>query len=62
MLEGRGSTTVWNDAGKTISFEWQAGSIFAIPLNTLAPTFQRFGSGACALHGVTNAPSYHQSL
>src|SRR6516162_1491023 len=25
VLDGRGSTTVWNDAGQRISFEWKAG-------------------------------------
>src|SRR5262249_27475484 len=34
ILEGRGSTAVWNDAGQRVSFEWKAGSLFAIPLNT----------------------------
>src|SRR6266568_4592169 len=34
VLDGRGSTTVWNDAGQRVSFEWKAGSLFAIPLNT----------------------------
>ena len=33
VLDGRGSTSVWNDAGKRITFEWKAGAIFAIPLN-----------------------------
>src|SRR6516164_820493 len=32
-LDGRGSTTVWNDAGARIAFEWKAGAMFAIPLN-----------------------------
>ena len=33
VLSGRGSSTVWNDAGKRITFEWKAGALFAIPLN-----------------------------
>ena len=33
ILDGRGSTTVWNDAGQRITFEWKAGALFAIPLN-----------------------------
>src|SRR5580765_3314435 len=33
VLDGRGSTAVWNDAGQKITFEWKAGSLFAIPLN-----------------------------
>src|SRR5215467_9566015 len=34
VLEGQGSTTVWNDTGNRIGFEWKAGAMFAIPLNT----------------------------
>src|ERR671920_955566 len=26
ILSGRGSTTVWNDAGARITFEWKAGA------------------------------------
>ena len=33
VLTGRGSTSVWNDAGKKVTFEWKAGALFAIPLN-----------------------------
>ena len=33
ILDGRGSTSVWNDSGRRITFEWRAGSMFAIPLN-----------------------------
>ena len=33
ILDGRGATTVCNDAGKRITFEWKAGAMFAIPLN-----------------------------
>ena len=43
VLDGRGSTAVWNDAGKRTSFEWKAGAIFAIPLNCQHQHFN--GSG-----------------
>jgi quercetin dioxygenase-like cupin family protein len=33
VLEGSGSTTVEGPDGQTIQFEWNAGSLFAIPLN-----------------------------
>src|SRR5262245_52062001 len=31
ILDGRGSTTVWNDAGARVTFEWKAGAIFGVP-------------------------------
>src|SRR6476659_7721495 len=43
ILSGRGSTTVWNDAGQRITFEWKAGALFAIPLNCRHQHFN--GSG-----------------
>jgi mannose-6-phosphate isomerase-like protein (cupin superfamily) len=32
VLEGSGSTSVWYDEGRIVSFQWKAGSLFAIPL------------------------------
>src|SRR5437868_10803145 len=43
ILGGRGSTTVWNDSGARITFEWRDGAIFAIPLNCWYQHFN--GSG-----------------
>jgi oxalate decarboxylase/phosphoglucose isomerase-like protein (cupin superfamily) len=56
VLDGRGSTTVWNDAGKRIQFEWRAGAIFAIPLNTWHQHFNGSGKDAARYVAVTNAP------
>ena len=43
MLKGRGGTTIWNGKGAKQIFEWQEGSLFALPLNC---TYQHFnGSG-----------------
>jgi oxalate decarboxylase/phosphoglucose isomerase-like protein (cupin superfamily) len=56
ILEGRGSTTVWNDAGKRITFEWKEGAIFAIPLNTWHQHFNGSGTAPARYVGVTFCP------
>ena len=56
ILDGRGSTTVANDAGAKVSFEWKAGAIFAIPLNTTHQHFNGSGKDAARFVSVTNAP------
>lgn len=56
ILDGRGSTSVWNDAGQKVSFEWRAGAIFAIPLNTTHQHFNGSGKDAARFVAVTNAP------
>lgn len=57
ILDGRGSTTVWNDEGKKVSFEWSKGSIFAIPLNTTHQHFNGSGKDVARFVSVTNAPA-----
>ena len=54
VLDGRGSTTVWNDSGQRITFEWKAGAIFAIPLNCFYQHFN--GSGQAPAHPAHAGP------
>jgi oxalate decarboxylase/phosphoglucose isomerase-like protein (cupin superfamily) len=46
VLQGSGATTISNGRGASHTFEWQAGSLFAIPMNT---TFQHFNTSGTAL-------------
>ena len=56
VLEGRGSTEIWAEDGRTAStFEWQAGSLFSPPMNTWHRLINASASPALLL-GVTNAP------
>jgi len=57
VLDGRGSTTVWNDAGARMTFEWKAGAIFAIPLNCWHQHFNGSGQSPARYVGVTFLPS-----
>ena len=57
VLSGRGSTTVWNDAGQRVTFEWKAGAIFAVPLNCWHQHFNGSGQETARYVAVTSCPS-----
>ena len=48
VLEGNGSTQVWYDENKKVSFEWKTGSLFAVPLNAMHRHFNGRGDYARA--------------
>ncbi|MEE8270153.1 MAG: ethanolamine ammonia lyase-activating protein [Alphaproteobacteria bacterium] len=56
ILSGRGSTSVWTDAGAKVSFEWGPGALFAIPLNTWHQHFNGAGAEPARYVAVTNGP------
>ena len=56
MLEGRGTTEVWQEGSSSRQvFEWQAGSLMSVPMNTSHQLVNAASSPALLL-GVTNAP------
>lgn len=61
VVEGRGTTEVWQEGGKRHVFEWQTGSMFAIPLNTYHRIVNASSSPALLLAGTTapNAMNLH---
>ncbi|MDB5729383.1 MAG: hypothetical protein JWQ00_2588 [Noviherbaspirillum sp.] len=57
VLAGRGCTTVETAGGETHSFEWERGSMFAIPLNAKYRHFNVSGSESARMVSTTNAPA-----
>lgn len=56
VLSGNGATQVWWEDGKRLTFEWQAGSFFAIPLNANHQHFNGSGTEPARLMGATTMP------
>lgn len=56
VVSGRGSTRVWQEGGPARSFEWSAGSLFAIPLNACHQFLNGSGTSPARLLAATTAP------
>src|SRR5919204_3434677 len=56
VLAGRGTCEVWNEGEKPVSFEWQEGSLFSVPLNTLHRLHNGSGALPTRLLAVTTMP------
>lgn len=54
VTQGHGATTVWQRDGRKQTFEWGAGSLFAIPLNADYQHFNSSGSEPVRYYAVTN--------
>ena len=56
VVSGRGATSIWHDETSKTTFEWTAGSLFAIPLNAHYQMFNASGTEPARYLAVTNAP------
>lgn len=56
VLKGRGATSVWQETGREQTFEWEEGSLFAIPLNAWHQHFNGSASEPVRYLASTNLP------
>ncbi len=57
IVSGQGATSVWQENGKKVTFDWQAGSLFSPPLNAWHQLFNGSGSESARYLAVTTAPT-----
>jgi quercetin dioxygenase-like cupin family protein len=57
IVSGRGATSIWTERTKKQTFEWQEGSLFAVPLNAWHQHFNGQGDKPVRYIAVTSAPS-----
>ncbi len=56
VVSGRGATSCWLEEGQKSTFEWAAGSLLTIPLNTSYQHFNGSGTEPVRYVSMTNAP------
>ncbi|HEY6198424.1 MAG TPA: ethanolamine ammonia lyase-activating protein [Candidatus Binatia bacterium] len=56
VASGRGATTIWYDGTPKRTFEWERGSVFAIPLNAYHQHFNATGSEPARYVALTSQP------
>ena len=56
VVQGRGTTTVWNDGRQKVTVAWHEGSLFSPPLNTWYQHSNSSGRESARFFAVTTAP------